>query len=132
MQVGTALWAIAFVLLLPFYGRLEDDGHLWWLWTCVAGFGLGPRRLGPLPASPTQAAAARRLGLRRWPAGIFYTATTLDGFIADEHDSLAWLFEQKTDEGGPAGYDEFIAGIGAMVMGSTTYAWIRDHMAQHR
>ena len=41
MQVGTAIWAIAFVLLLPFYGRLEDDGHLWWLWTCVAGFGLG-------------------------------------------------------------------------------------------
>ncbi len=41
MQVGTALWAIAIVLILPFYGRLEDDGHLWWLWTCVAGFGLG-------------------------------------------------------------------------------------------
>ena len=32
---------------------------------------------------------------------IYYTATTLDGFIADEHDSLAWLFEQQTDEGGP-------------------------------
>ena len=41
MQVGTAFWAVAFVLLLPFYGRLEEDGHLWWLWTCVAGFGLG-------------------------------------------------------------------------------------------
>ena len=41
MQVGTAIWAIAFVLLLPFYGRLEDDGHLWWLWTCGAGIGIG-------------------------------------------------------------------------------------------
>jgi hypothetical protein len=41
MQVGTALWAVALVLLLPFYGRLREDGHLWWLWTCVAGFGLG-------------------------------------------------------------------------------------------
>jgi hypothetical protein len=41
MQVGTAFWAVVLVLLLPFYGRLEDDGHLWWLWTCVAGFGLG-------------------------------------------------------------------------------------------
>ena len=41
MQVGTALWALAFVLLLPFSGRLREDGHLWWLWTCVAGFGLG-------------------------------------------------------------------------------------------
>jgi len=60
--------------------------------------------------------------------GIYYTATTLDGFIADEHDSLAWLFEQETDEGGPAGYAEFIAGIGAMVMGATTYTWLGDHM----
>jgi dihydrofolate reductase len=51
---------------------------------------------------------------------VYYTATTLDGFIADEHDSLAWLFEQQTDEGGPAGYEEFIAGVGAMVMGATT------------
>ena len=58
----------------------------------------------------------------------YYTATTLDGFIADEHDSLAWLFEQKTDEAGPAGYEEFIKDIGAMVMGSTTYVWIGDHM----
>ena len=35
---------------------------------------------------------------------IYYTATTLDGYIADEHDSLAWLFEQEIDEAGPAGY----------------------------
>ncbi len=59
---------------------------------------------------------------------IFYTATTLDGYIADENDSLAWLFEQKTDEGGPAGYKTFIAGIGAIVMGATTYTWIGEHM----
>lgn len=59
---------------------------------------------------------------------VYYTATTLDGFIADEHDSLAWLFEQESDAGGPAGYDEFIAGVGAMVMGATTYTWISDHM----
>ena len=59
---------------------------------------------------------------------IFYTAATLDGYLADENDSLAWLFEQKTDEGGPAGYKEFIAGIGAMVMGATTYTWVGDHM----
>ena len=31
----------AFVLLLPFYDRLEESGRVWWLWTCVAGFGLG-------------------------------------------------------------------------------------------
>jgi hypothetical protein len=41
VAVGTALWALAFFLLLPFYGRLQESGRLWWLWTCVAGFGLG-------------------------------------------------------------------------------------------
>jgi len=51
---------------------------------------------------------------------IYFTASTLDGFIADENDSLAWLFEQETDEGGPAGYAEFIAGVGTMVMGATS------------
>jgi hypothetical protein len=40
-MVGTGLWALAFVGLLPFYGRLADAGHVWWLWTCMAGFGLG-------------------------------------------------------------------------------------------
>ena len=41
LAVGTALWGLAFLMLLPFYGRLQDDDHLWWLWTCAAGFGLG-------------------------------------------------------------------------------------------
>jgi hypothetical protein len=41
VQVGTALWALAFLGLLPFYSRLQDDGHQWWLWTCLAGVGLG-------------------------------------------------------------------------------------------
>ncbi len=59
---------------------------------------------------------------------VYYTATTLDGFIADDHDSLAWLFEQHSDDAGPGGYAEFIAGIGALVMGATTYEWIGNHM----
>lgn len=41
VAVGTGLWLLAFVMLLPFYGRLEEAGRLDWLWTCVAGFGLG-------------------------------------------------------------------------------------------
>jgi hypothetical protein len=41
VEVGVALWVVGFVALLPFYGRLEDDGHTWWLWTCLAGAGLG-------------------------------------------------------------------------------------------
>jgi hypothetical protein len=41
VAVGTGMWLVAFVLLLPFYGRLEASGRIWWLWTCMAGFGLG-------------------------------------------------------------------------------------------
>ena len=41
VEVGSALWLIGFVALLPFYGELQDNGRVWWLWTCLAGFGLG-------------------------------------------------------------------------------------------
>jgi Protein of unknown function (DUF2530) len=41
VQVGSALWVISFLGLLPFYGRLADSGRVWWLWTCWAGFALG-------------------------------------------------------------------------------------------
>ena len=57
----------------------------------------------------------------------YYTATTLDGYIADPDDSLDWLFRQDQDEKGPHNYDEFRATLGAGVMGSTTYEWILDH-----
>lgn len=39
VQVGTAIWALAFLALVPFYGRLGD--RQWWLWACLAGVGLG-------------------------------------------------------------------------------------------
>lgn len=41
VQVGTLLFLVAFVGLLPFYGRLQDDGHTWLLWMCLTGVGLG-------------------------------------------------------------------------------------------
>ncbi|MBZ5734543.1 DUF2530 domain-containing protein [Nocardioides sp. TRM66260-LWL] len=41
VQVGTALFFVAFLALLPFYGRLQDAGRGWWLWSCLAGAGLG-------------------------------------------------------------------------------------------
>jgi dihydrofolate reductase len=59
---------------------------------------------------------------------IYYTAMTLDGYIADEHDSVAWLDGQDMDHEGPGGYAGFIAGIGAMAMGATTYEWVRAHL----
>lgn len=57
----------------------------------------------------------------------YYTATTLDGFIADADNSLAWLFSRKQDENAPQSYGEFIAEVGAVAMGSTTYEWILDY-----
>ena len=57
----------------------------------------------------------------------YYTATSLDGFIADENNSLDWLFTQDQDTSGPLNYDDFFADIGAVVMGSTTYEWVVDH-----
>jgi hypothetical protein len=41
VAVGTGLWLLGFVLLLPFSGRLAESDRGWWLWTCLAGFGLG-------------------------------------------------------------------------------------------
>ncbi|MFF2022871.1 DUF2530 domain-containing protein [Streptomyces sp. NPDC058171] len=38
---GTILWFVLFLVQLPFYGWFDEHGHLWWLWTCLAGAGLG-------------------------------------------------------------------------------------------
>ena len=57
----------------------------------------------------------------------YYTATSLDGFIADENHSLEWLFTRNQDRAGPLNYAEFIAEVGALAMGSTTYEWILEH-----
>jgi dihydrofolate reductase len=62
------------------------------------------------------------------PKNVFYSATSLDGYLADEHDSLDWLFKQDQDGNGPLNYDEFIQRIGAVVMGATTYEWVRDRL----
>lgn len=57
---------------------------------------------------------------------IYYTASSLDGFIAGPNNSLEWLFQ--LGEAGDS-YLQFIAGVGALAMGSTTYEWLQDHMA---
>ncbi|NMO56266.1 dihydrofolate reductase [Actinoplanes sp. TBRC 11911] len=61
------------------------------------------------------------------PSTQYYTATTIDGFIADEHNSLDWLFEVEGEEGEGPPFAAFFAGIGAFAMGATTYEWILDH-----
>ncbi|MFL5917745.1 MAG: dihydrofolate reductase family protein [Gaiellaceae bacterium] len=61
------------------------------------------------------------------PLTQYYTATTLDGFIADPNHSLDWLFTRQQDRDGPLSYNSFIADIGALAMGSTTYEWVLEH-----
>jgi len=58
----------------------------------------------------------------------YFTATSLDGYIAGPDESLEWLFTRARDENGALNYSEFIAGVGALAMGSTTYEWILDHV----
>lgn len=55
----------------------------------------------------------------------YYTATSLDGFIATEDDSLDWLFPLGSV--GETSYPSFIAGVGALAMGSATYEWMLRH-----
>ena len=63
----------------------------------------------------------------------YYTATSADGFIADENNSLDWLFEVGRGveidpaESHETEWDDFIAGVGSMAMGATTYQWVLDH-----
>jgi dihydrofolate reductase len=57
----------------------------------------------------------------------YYTAASLDGFIATLDDSLEWLFSLGDIE--ETSYPAFIRDIGALAMGSTTYEWLVRHLA---
>ena len=41
VTVGTGIWLVALIVLLPFWSHLRRDGHLWWIATAATGFGLG-------------------------------------------------------------------------------------------
>lgn len=55
----------------------------------------------------------------------YFTATSLDGFIATEDDSLEWLF--PLGDVNETSYPAFIAEVGALAMGSATYEWMLRH-----
>jgi len=57
---------------------------------------------------------------------IYYTAATLDGFLADTRHALDWLFQFAPPEGEDH-YDAFIRKVGALAMGSSTYEWLLRH-----
>ena len=58
----------------------------------------------------------------------YYTATSIDGFIATEDDSLDWLF--PLGDVNDTSYGAFIAEVGALAMGASTYEWMLRH-AEH-
>ena len=52
---------------------------------------------------------------------VYYTASSLDGFIADPDNSLSWLLSRDIDEAGPMSYASFRPSLGAAALGATTY-----------
>jgi dihydrofolate reductase len=58
----------------------------------------------------------------------YYTASTLDGFIATEDDSLEWLF--PLGDINETSYPSFIKEVGALAMGSATYEWMLRHIVK--
>ena len=52
----------------------------------------------------------------------YYTATSLDGFIATSDHSLEWLFQ--LGDINETSYPSFIQEVGALAMGSSTYEWM--------
>ncbi|GER23437.1 dihydrofolate reductase [Zafaria cholistanensis] len=57
----------------------------------------------------------------------YYVAASVDGFIADRNNDLGWLLAFDGFEGHQQNYDDFLTGIGALVMGGETYAWMHAH-----
>jgi len=53
-----------------------------------------------------------------------YIASSLDGFIATPDDKLDWLTKYDDVDFGEAAYDKFIASVGTLIMGRTTYDWV--------
>lgn len=53
---------------------------------------------------------------------VYYTAATLNGFLADQQHSLDWLF--AVDDSGAPDIAAFMDSMGVFVEGSSTYEWV--------
>jgi len=51
-----------------------------------------------------------------------YIACSVDGYIADEDDGLGWL---ERFDATAYGYQDFVAGVGAIILGRRTYEIVR-------
>jgi dihydrofolate reductase len=57
---------------------------------------------------------------------IYFTACSLDGYIADKNNSLEWLFQFEAPKDNYI--ENFVDTIGALAMGSHTYEWLLNHL----
>lgn len=76
-------------------------------------------------------------------ATVYCTATSLDGFIADDDESLSWLFAtpgnakpgSSTETGDKAPselhFDRFFANVGSIVCGVNTFEWVRRDLTRN-
>jgi len=58
----------------------------------------------------------------------YYTASSLDGYIATADHSLEWLFQ--LGDVNQTSYPDFIREVGALAMGSSTYTWMLRHIVE--
>jgi dihydrofolate reductase len=58
----------------------------------------------------------------------YFTASSLDGFIATADHSLEWLFQ--LGDVNETSYPSFIQDVGALAMGSSTYEWMLRHVVK--
>ena len=54
-------------------------------------------------------------------ANIVYIATSIDGFIARKNGSIDWLMDIPNPDGSDFGFNDFMKGIDAIVMGRNTF-----------
>jgi dihydrofolate reductase len=66
----------------------------------------------------------------------YYCASSLDGFIAESDDTIDWLTRYRgsfdgpgAEPGGRGNYERFYEGVGALVMGSVTYAFVLGELS---
>ncbi len=58
---------------------------------------------------------------------LYYTAVSIDGFVADADNSLDWLVNRPSSPEQGQRFGAFFGGIGAMAAGAITYEWVLEH-----
>jgi dihydrofolate reductase len=54
---------------------------------------------------------------------IYYTATTINGYIAGKSDNLEWLFAVDSEK---PDFTGFFDSVSVLIMGSNTYRWLME------